>query len=176
MSVNRTCPQCTALFETNETHRLFCDADCRHVYMRDHRHDCYYCDEPAESIDHIWPQSIGHGLGDQVPACMECNGILLACHPTSHILRMKELHAKLAKKYKKYLAMQRWTDEELAELGPGLRGSLEADILTKRRVERRLAFLWERIKEVVNAQDQLELGTEVEDYKPSPRKCLDNNA
>jgi hypothetical protein len=135
--------------------------------MRDHRHDCYYCDEPAESMDHIWPQSIGHGLGDQVPACMECNDILLACHPTSHILRMKELHAKLKKKYKKCLATPHWTEEELAEQGEVTRSFIVRDLFIQRRVERRLAFLCERIEEVVNFQDDLtEVGTEVEDYKP----------
>jgi hypothetical protein len=166
MPINRSCLQCTDLLKTSMTRRLFCSERCERDFWHDHRYECYYCGEPSDTEDHIFPQTYGNGAGETLPACTECNSTLQHFSPTSHINRMKLLKQELEGKYAEDLKRPAWTENDLREIGRGMQQWLEADRASKLRAETRLAFLSRRIDETVQAQDDLdEVGTEIEDYE-----------
>lgn len=170
MSINRSCLQCKVPFETSMMRRLFCSNGCERDHWREHGLECYYCDETAESEDHIFLQHYGDGCGETVPACRECNSVLQDCSPTSHIGRMKTLLDRYLKRYKKVLNYADWTEDELAEVSENLRQSIEVMQAQKVRAHTRITFLWDRIKETAAAQEDLEDGcTETEDFEPGDK-------
>src|SRR5690606_15203814 len=127
----------------------FCGRGCVEEYWEQHGCQCYYCDDTADTEDHIYPQSIGLGVGERLPACSECNILLSNSYPNSHIGRMKVLHARLSEKYASHLACPRWTQEELSELTGWTRFDRERDEARRERAKYRLEFLWKRIEETV---------------------------
>lgn len=145
-------------------------------YWRDHGTECYYCGEyPATTEDHIWPKVIGGGLGDKVPACVDCNSTLSSRHPHSHILRMKELFDRLRDRYADVLGGAPWAREELTEHEGMLRAFLGKAEHERQVALSRINHVWERIRETVGNQYQLDIGeTEVVDYNIDPRARLDD--
>jgi hypothetical protein len=163
---NRVCPQCTDVFATNEIRRLFCSDACNTDFLRGNSDYCYYCGMPSESEDHIFPQTFGHGSGDRIPACIECNSILQHFAPTSIINRMKLLLERLQVKYLAHMNRGNHTDEEISEYGGSIQQQLEADRENRRVAESRIEFLRDRIDKTVEAQSDLkEVGTELEDFE-----------
>lgn len=165
MVIKRSCLMCTSSLDTSETRRIFCCKRCANDYWHDHRYECYYCDEPADTEDHLYPQSVGLGVGQRVPACSECNELLSDCYPNSHICRMKTLHCRLSEKYAADLNCPSWTEEELSELTGWTRSDRERDEARRERAQYRLDFLWKRIEQTVGLQENLgEEPTELEDF------------
>lgn len=109
---------------------------------------CIYCGEPAEHIDHVlpvrysnWRDVLTPEEREQlatVPACGECN--MLAGSKAFHSLGDKRdfIRGKLRKRYAKILDGPIWTDEEMAELGDGLRGYVEGTQARRRIIVWRL--------------------------------------
>lgn len=104
---------------------------------------CVYCGAPADTKDHVSPQSL-HRLLDSfneqtladdiqgvlVPACRECNS-MLGPHPAWMLSeRIDALKKLFWKKHKRAIRRALWSDDEISECGRGL-GSYIASMNAK---------------------------------------------
>jgi len=117
---------------------------------------CYYCGQRADSIDHIIPQTMLRMLASladieitrhllrnralKVWACRECNSLLSDSLQESLRERKNYLKIRLLQKYHKLLAIPKWEDNEIEELGYTLRTHIEASIRAKEYIKKRLAW------------------------------------
>jgi hypothetical protein len=105
---------------------------------------CVYCGMVSGQMDHLLPKpTTGEALRRYVlvvPACAACN-VSINDFPDAHVGR-RRLRAQraIAKKYRKLLNRPERTEEELAELGPGLRSVALANDAKARTVRVRLAW------------------------------------
>ena len=112
--------------------------------------DCFYCGDKGTDWDHTIPHSFARSVGvqrtwskDVVRACGDCNGLLSNLVHGSMYERLTYLCQRVKQRNKKLLKSADWTDEELVDMGEGLRG----EILAKRRdkvVARHRIFTLER--------------------------------
>jgi len=110
---------------------------------------CFYCGQPAGTIDHQPPLSV---IGDfltsswgfecvQVPSCMSCNAILSNFASTTLSERFMELKQRLRKRYKDELDLSdKWTIEEILELGPTLQRMVLGGIALGADAHERLTY------------------------------------
>lgn len=140
------CAHCGKRFKARSNKR-FCSDRCRYESHRITIEPCIYCGCPADSIDHVPPQSVRMVLAElnlfdrfefvEVPACRECNCALGA----KSLFTIKERKAYMkdwiAHRYRKYLALPEWTETQKAQLGEGLHsfvmaGEIIAELARKR--------------------------------------------
>ena len=112
---------------------------------------CYYCGEPASGVDHVTPQSTLRMLGDYienpctsryetVTCCFECNTGLGDRLYTTIAERKAAAKEHLRRKYRKYLEMRNFTDDDLEEFGPNMRSFIKKSMTIKKRVRMRLEW------------------------------------
>lgn len=110
---------------------------------------CFYCGEPATDLDHVIPQCMlrvkrrtkGRYQGDLVvPACRECNGLLGAALLPTLEDRFYYARVKLADRYRKVIAMPDWEQDELDDLGPGMKADVIRAVNAKKKIEARLGW------------------------------------
>lgn len=112
---------------------------------------CVYCGVMADTIDHVPPLSAVHALGwkhfhatgirlYRVPACRECNMLLVQSGGMTVEERKKHIKRKLKLRYGKFLRGVHWTKEEISELGSTLRDKIEDGCAIKEWVKKRLAW------------------------------------
>lgn len=116
--------------------------------------DCYYCGQPADTIDHVVPTSLLDAIrnsGDvgliaaiterrrkmTVQACRECNLLAGAVYDQTLADRKARIAKRFERRHRRALEMPDWADSELMELSPGLRGYvlnalIERDYLRER--------------------------------------------
>lgn len=109
---------------------------------------CAYCGYGATEIDHTVPRHhvnehrrayLNHWF-PKVPACAECNGWLNGRIIATFSERKRLVAVKLRKKYKSALLAQAWGDDEIDELGRGLRSKIEKAKKVGRLSDRRIAY------------------------------------
>jgi len=113
---------------------------------------CVYCGDPSTQKEHVLPQSKTWMFqGDYVswilPTCQECNNIAGGNLFKTFGDKTKYIHIHLRKKYRIALNCD-WTPEELDELGPSLRETIEKDLEIKKWLERRLKWSLKSMKDV----------------------------
>lgn len=114
---------------------------------------CYYCGQIATSIDHVIPHSIRQRLSEgienpitaltiTVPSCRECNSTLGARVYGNGTLKDRKEACKvhIRKKYKNFLKIPIWTENEIKELGPELEMYVRHGLILKQFVESRLRW------------------------------------
>ena len=117
---------------------------------------CYYCGQRADSVDHVIPKSMLRqlaALGDaqitktvlrkralKVWACRECNCLASDSFQDSLVERRNFVKAKLRKRYRKILAIPKWEESELEELGYVLRQHVELYARIKEWIKLRISF------------------------------------
>ena len=118
---------------------------------------CYYCGDPARSVDHVIPRSMLNSLrvlddksvwktlySDHrirlVSCCLQCNSILSNKYFTT--LKQKKAHLKecLRKRYKKILEIPHWEEGEVKELSYRLGKYVTHSLSKKDWVLSRLAW------------------------------------
>jgi hypothetical protein len=116
---------------------------------------CYYCGMPAETTDHVIPQSLIHAVkrsGDEmlllavedprrrmtVPACRECNGLAGYKYHETLADRAQYVRERLAHKHRKALATPDWEPRELFQLSATLRRRVIAALYERDLTRRRL--------------------------------------
>lgn len=119
-------------------------------YCRDTK--CYYCGDPASTIDHCPALSVAYAYGAdyftgrnikfwKVPACRQCNAIL-GNKPLNHLhQRVRHIYDRLQSKYEKYMKMTEWHPEEIAELNGWLREYVQTQSDFQQYMERRFQYM-----------------------------------
>jgi len=118
---------------------------------------CYYCGEPAGSVDHVVPQSMletlrvmgddavsailaRHGRRMTVPCCQECNSVLSNKYFDTLEKRKRHLKMRMRQRYKSILRTPDWTDRELSQLGERLQQAVIGAIVKRDIILRRLRY------------------------------------
>lgn len=111
--------------------------------------ECFYCGDRAETWDHQPPISrvddyralnFEREIFIKVPCCKECNSLAGDTLTSSLIERDTLIKTKIFERYHKILSTPRWDEEELDELGPVLRQSVEEIQLRRIDIDRRLDY------------------------------------
>ena len=99
-------------------------------HIKQYNVSCFYCGKPAEEIDHVIPKKHLKNIKIDkrrillIQSCSECNRLLHDSYQNSLEERKQELKNRLKRKYKKFLEMPNWTQEEINELGPVLKQNI----------------------------------------------------
>ena len=130
---------------------LYCD---RYKLIEAQHHDdgyrrCFYCGEPADTIDHVPPlsrvsdyESIGL-VRDQyflVSCCQRCNILLGSTLQDSLFDRLAELRSILLVRHRAQLNMPDWSESEIAELGVAMRDEVERGLREYNRIADALEY------------------------------------
>ena len=113
---------------------------------------CYYCGDQGDTIDHVPAISIAYSIGPdrlesmgvsliKVTACRECNALLGDLPLNTLDERVVYLYDKFQTRYKKYLKMAYWDNDELDEIEGMLRSYVESANDVKIYIERRLSYM-----------------------------------
>lgn len=141
--------------ERNRLYRTYNPLYTRHYIEEGYQ--CFYCNSPAETLDHVPPLSWIEPFGTEalskakialstVPCCRECNTFL----GDRKLLTVDDRLEYLEKKYHTLFdKLVRWSDEELAEMGESFQKSIRAqqwrerDLMDKiRAIEKRSCKPW----------------------------------
>ena len=143
----RACRSCDRRYTVSKDWQLFCSDACRRHWNYNERGYCFYCGEPGDERDHPHPVA---ARGDHkrifdgreiVFSCRECNASLSDELFETIELRVKYLIVKYKKKYKLNVGAVVWGEDELNELGPGLRQRIKKSLAQRHLAERRVAYL-----------------------------------
>jgi hypothetical protein len=110
---------------------------------------CFYCGVPADTIDHVPPQSVRPILIQfeltkwkfhEVPACHECNCLLGARQPWTVEGRKTAVKELLKRRYRQFIEMPSWDESKLADLGRGMQDFVTESQVFARLIKQRLAW------------------------------------
>ena len=110
-------------------------AEVSALYTRDYSHDpalCAYCGAPRQCLDHVPPLRLAADMdldrfrrnGGElllIPACLDCNALLGSKPLPTYDERLSALYWL----YEARIRSRSWSEDEVAELGPGLRRYVE---------------------------------------------------
>jgi|APFre7841882654_1041346.scaffolds.fasta_scaffold65178_3 hypothetical protein len=122
-----------------------------HLYMETGRigDPCVYCGQPSDSHDHVPPlhyvMRVKQADADAIrlrkhPACRECNSILGGAIILTLQERRKHVKAHLRKKYKSYLRMPFWDEDELSQMEPRFAEQIRRSARYSEFIKARIAF------------------------------------
>ena len=115
---------------------------------------CYYCGVLADTVDHVVPRHLLERAGAagislaavyrvrlwEVPACRECNCLIGGAIFKTIKERVAYVKMRIRKRYSRLLRMPQWTEEELEEVGPGMRGFVANAQARRQYIRDRLAW------------------------------------
>jgi hypothetical protein len=110
---------------------------------------CAYCGERYTDIDHVLPWSWFEKIantepGDYwtwlVPSCSECNNIAGDQIFATPALKREYVQSRLMARYDFAFASDRWTQEEIDELGPNLKQFVRANQAKAENVVERVEY------------------------------------
>ena len=112
---------------------------------------CAYCGLPAVCIDHCPALSSVLAVGTQycednniplhlVPACTECNGLIGSKILWTFEDRKQFVARRLKSRYKKISSLPPWSDDEIEQMGRGLKSMVRAKEDLRQVTVRRIAF------------------------------------
>lgn len=150
-----TCKHCGGKFVIKREWQIFCSPNCRVRWARTNKERCFYCYyNTATERDHILPvreRGRRSYKDETVPVCSECNSLLRDRVFDTFSRRCFHLAKKIAEKHKIRQGLDiTWDEDELEELGEGLRGYIEDSLKTQRHNVNRflhvqeLGFRWNR--------------------------------
>ena len=112
---------------------------------------CTYCGQVSDTLDHIPPLYIAHMLSEagqqgdgpfiKVPSCRECNSALTSVRKYSVVDRRAYVRDFLRRKYRKFLKIPHWDDDELSELDPSFAREVAASVRMAEHVRARLRWM-----------------------------------
>lgn len=140
--------------ERNRLIRTYGHLYSRHMHHSVARHECFYCGEPANALDHCPPLASIEGRSKNywkknkikfllVPSCTNCNSKLGNREFFSLYERCQYLESKLLSDYEKI--HNNWTDEEIEELGYTLKVSVKAYVARSQILLERIRHIQDRM-------------------------------
>ena len=100
---------------------------------------CAYCGEPAGEREHVVARCHNEPTW-LVPTCRECNAVAGGKLFYTFVEKRTYIHERLRKKYSSVLRTAEFDREELAEMGPGLRGLIRSASTAREIIRQRLGF------------------------------------
>jgi len=110
---------------------------------------CVYCGQPSDTYDHVPPLHFVQRTSEldltdrdlvKYPACKECNSFLTGLLLMTILDRRKHVKGKLRKRYKSFLKMPVWDQEELDELEPRFADDIKRASRYAEFIKARVAF------------------------------------
>jgi hypothetical protein len=110
---------------------------------------CIYCGQQATGYDHVPPLAYVAALADtdaldvplhKYPACPECNSFLGSTLILTLKARRAYVRGKIEGKYRSFLQMPRWDEEELNELDPDFAEHIRRASKFAEHIKKRLSF------------------------------------
>ncbi len=144
---DRWCSWCgTRIDVARRPQARYCSNHCRMAAFG--AKPCVYCGLPADTRDHFVPKAFREKIQDLgwvrnrliVPACNECNRT--AGDKVFRTMKQKRgyIHERYRIKYRRILEMPSWSDEDLEELGYGLRTTVVAGLNARLTLRERLRW------------------------------------
>jgi hypothetical protein len=112
--------------------------------------ECLYCGRVATSYDHAIPLSFLEsmngvreikGIRYFIPACLECNCLSSGKIFKSFSEKRKYLRITIARRYKKYLNIPDWDENEILEMGRTLQDKIRRGIALKMETQERIKYI-----------------------------------
>jgi hypothetical protein len=139
--------------------RRFLEKTYNHLYKRVEGFDltqCAYCNGPRHVLDHVPALTYTDGMNIKkylkkggkflyYPSCNQCNKFLGCCKEIGFYDRLQVLAAKYDKKLSK---IEVWSDEELSEMGYGIRAYIEGRQSTMSFYQDKLSVVEEKITKI----------------------------
>jgi hypothetical protein len=107
---------------------------------------CVYCGQPSTGYDHVPPLHYAERVQDDItvfrkyPACRECNSALTGQLFLTLKARRKAVKDYIRKKYRSFLSMPAWSEEELAELDSRFAEEVRRASRFAEHIKRRVSF------------------------------------
>lgn len=110
---------------------------------------CVYCGDRGDTSDHFTPLSVAKQMQDvgivvtgkvKLPSCRECNALAGAKLFDTIAGKKRWIRSELRRRHAKLLAFKDWSEDELDDLGPDLRTTIESSMAAKSRLMARLAW------------------------------------
>ena len=129
--------------------KFFVADDCAYNRVGMLGDPCTYCGVEAFTWDHVPPLSQYSLLDEELreesnprmfPCCQECNSFLGARLLLTVKARRKFIKEKLQKKYRKFLSMPKWDEDELEELSERLADDIRRASIFAEYIKGRLTF------------------------------------
>lgn len=119
---------------------------------------CYYCNAPADTVDHVVPRSLIDAVTDSgdealihailerrrrmtVASCRECNTLAGAIYDQTLADRKRRIADRFERRHRRQLEMPDWADTELMELSRDLRGYILNGLIERDYLRERLRHL-----------------------------------
>lgn len=128
------------------------------MVLMDELSACHYCHQTADTIDHVVPRALIIAATDSgdaaliaavserrrrmtVTSCRECNHLAGAVYDQTLALRRARIADKFERRHRRVLEMPDWSDTELMELSPQLRGYVINAVVKRDELRERLRWL-----------------------------------
>lgn len=111
---------------------------------------CTYCGMPSDTMDHVPALStvsmirateIETGRMIKVPACRECNSLLGTTTAHSIVERRAIVREKLTARYRKYLNMPKWDEDDFEDVSPEMAKFIRASSVIAEQVKARTRWM-----------------------------------
>ena len=102
--------------------------------------NCMYCGERADNVEHVFPKTYFGEQTQKVWACSECNGLAGAKIFDSILEKRSYIQERLRWRYRGFLEMPDWCQEEMDELGPSMLTEIKKGMRIKRWIVKRLNY------------------------------------
>lgn len=117
----------------------------------DYGDPCTYCGQVSDTLDHVPPLNMVYikaevgleceGPFVKVPACSECNMLLGKVHKVSIKERRAHIKDAIKKKYKRFLKIPNWDEDELEDVDPAFARDIRASVHFANHVRARLRWM-----------------------------------
>lgn len=110
---------------------------------------CYCCGVESSGFDHVPPLHYVERLAEdgrrslrlhKYPCCSECNRVLGGRLLLTKKSRLEFIQQRLEVKHQGLLAVLTWTPKEMAELGPRLKGDIQAHVALAKSIQARIDY------------------------------------
>lgn len=101
---------------------------------------CFYCGDPAQAMDHVWPKIQVGELTDKVPACTQCNSRLGAKRFNDKWEKKQYIANCLQDDYDAGRGKKSWSEVEILAMGEHIRKNIREGSHKLNDLEKRLRW------------------------------------
>ena len=148
--VVRRCRECREEFTVSRQWQVFCRTRCRVSWNARWKETCFYCGSMANPAhrEHITPHMFQgrttkrywSGV-EYVIACSSCNHLLGSHMMEDMTDRVDHLVLAYTRRHKLHVGKVQWDQDELQELGRGLRARIKKALAERRAAEEKIIYL-----------------------------------